>query len=548
MKGGLLRARPSSMRRIRPRRRCALVARRASSSLPEPAAPPKPPDILLITLDTARADRMGFLGSSRGLDAVARRVRADGHVFERAFAQAPITTVSHATILTGTYPPFHRVDDFGAPLPAIGAVSCPTSCKAAGLSHGRRSSVRSSSIRATARRPDSIAASTSTMPAFASASPARIAIAPSSGAATMSRPRARVACEQVEGSPGAPSFLWVHLFDPHDPYDPPADLARRDSRRSLYDGEDRLRRSAGRPLWSLPPARCDARRRSATTAKSLGDHGETTHGVFLYDATLHVPLLVRSAWEGAARGARVTTRVRLADVAPTLLESAGLRRAGGDAGPVAAAADRDGRSGGSRRLCGELVSAPRLWLESARSSWRADRFLYVRAPKRELYDLVDDPGASKNLAPAGHGSPMAWTASLRIFSRRSDRATPRRPASIPRRGRRALPRSATSAGSRARRKPTGIDPKDRIAIANLLHEAILAVEDGAFRARDPAAREGRWRASRTFRSRSSISVSHARGRGSTRAAIPPLERAATLQPGTCAATTSSASRSTKAAT
>src|SRR5262245_12431501 len=76
------------------------------------------PDILLITLDTTRADRMGFLGSTIGLtpslDALARTAT----VFERAFAQAPITTVSHATILTGTYPPFHRVDDFGAPLPA----------------------------------------------------------------------------------------------------------------------------------------------------------------------------------------------------------------------------------------------------------------------------------------------------------------------------------------------------------------------------------------------------------------------------------------------
>src|SRR5258708_40181598 len=74
------------------------------------------PNILLITLDTTRADRMGFLGSTRGLtpnlDALAR----DSIVFTRAFSQAPITTVSHATILSGTFPPFHRVTDFGAPL------------------------------------------------------------------------------------------------------------------------------------------------------------------------------------------------------------------------------------------------------------------------------------------------------------------------------------------------------------------------------------------------------------------------------------------------
>src|SRR5205814_6636070 len=76
------------------------------------------PNVIVITLDTTRADRMGFLGSTRGLtpnlDALAR----ESIVFRRAYAQAPITTVSHATILTGTFPPAHRVNDFGNPLPA----------------------------------------------------------------------------------------------------------------------------------------------------------------------------------------------------------------------------------------------------------------------------------------------------------------------------------------------------------------------------------------------------------------------------------------------
>src|SRR5436190_535660 len=76
------------------------------------------PDVLLITLDTVRADRMGFLGSTRGLtprlDAFARTAL----VYTRAYSQAPVTTVSHATILTGTYPPFHQVRDFGTPVPA----------------------------------------------------------------------------------------------------------------------------------------------------------------------------------------------------------------------------------------------------------------------------------------------------------------------------------------------------------------------------------------------------------------------------------------------
>src|SRR5206468_5018354 len=75
------------------------------------------PNVVLFTLDTTRADRMGFLGSTRGLTPALDALAREGTVFERAFAQAPITTVSHATILSGTYPPFHRVNDFGVPLP-----------------------------------------------------------------------------------------------------------------------------------------------------------------------------------------------------------------------------------------------------------------------------------------------------------------------------------------------------------------------------------------------------------------------------------------------
>src|SRR5438034_6799083 len=83
-----------------------------------PAAAAERPNIVLITLDTTRADRMGFLGSTRGLTPALDALARTSTIFTRAYAQAPITTVSHATILSGTYPLFHRVTDFGSPLPA----------------------------------------------------------------------------------------------------------------------------------------------------------------------------------------------------------------------------------------------------------------------------------------------------------------------------------------------------------------------------------------------------------------------------------------------
>src|SRR5258708_23527451 len=98
-------------------RLAALALALASAILAGPRAQSRP-SILLITLDTTRADRMGFLGSTRGLTPALDALARTATVFSRAYAQAPVTTVSHATLLTGLYPPSHHVDQFGAPLPA----------------------------------------------------------------------------------------------------------------------------------------------------------------------------------------------------------------------------------------------------------------------------------------------------------------------------------------------------------------------------------------------------------------------------------------------
>jgi arylsulfatase A-like enzyme len=189
------------------------------------------PNILLITLDTTRADRMGFLGSTRGLtpalDAFARKAI----VFTRAYSQAPVTTVSHATLLTGTFPPAHRVTDFGASLPAtvpylphllhdagyrtaafVGSLILdPRNGTAPGFDRGfdvydagfRLRRPGDDRYRSVERRGDEVAAR---------------------------------ALAWLSGQTSTPTFLWVHLFDPHDPYDPPADLTRRFTA-ALYDGE-----------------------------------------------------------------------------------------------------------------------------------------------------------------------------------------------------------------------------------------------------------------------------------------------------------------------
>src|SRR5437899_2680821 len=214
---------------------------------------PRRPNILLITLDTTRADRMGFLGSTRALTPALDAFARTAVVFTRAFSQAPVTTVSHATLLTGMFPPGHRVTDFGAPMPAhvpylpqllhdagyrtaafVGSLILdPRNGTAPGFDRGfdvydagfRLRRPGDDRYRSVERRGDEVVTR-----ALAWCTPSR----------------------DGPVSPG-PSFLWVHLFDPHDPYDPPADLKRRFAA-APYDGEiaavDRL---VGRLLESTAP-------------------------------------------------------------------------------------------------------------------------------------------------------------------------------------------------------------------------------------------------------------------------------------------------------
>jgi tetratricopeptide (TPR) repeat protein len=280
-------------------------------------------------------------------------------------------------------------------------------------------------------------------------------------------------------------FLWVHVFEPHDPYDPPGDL-RAKFASAPYDGEiaavDRL---VGRLVSAVAPDTLVVV--AADHGEALGDHGEATHGVFLYDETLHVPLVMRFP-DGRGAGVRVPTRVRLTDVAPTLLQAIGAAVPAEIEGQsllpfIAPAAKME-----DRPVYAESTYPRQAFGWSPLVAWRADRFLYVRAPTRELYDLVADPAAARNIADARSRVADGMDAELTAFLGRTaiEGARAFQASGKPGAARidpevaerlAALGYVSGSGGSPA---GNGIDPKDRIAIANALHEAIVAVEDGAF--------------------------------------------------------------------
>lgn len=441
----------------------------------QPAGQMRKPNILLITLDTTRADRMGFLGSTRGLTPSLDALARDGIVFARTFSQAPVTTVSHATILSGTFPPAHHVSDFGARLQPttpylpqvlheagyrtgafVGSLILdPKAGTAPGFDRGfdvydagfrlqRPGEDRYGTVE---RRADDVVAR---------------------AAKWMSGIQAPAA--------GAPWFVWAHLFDPHDPYDPPADLKAR-FRSAPYDGEiAAVDRAAGRLIQAAGADTLIVV--AADHGEALGDHGEDTHGVFLYDAVLHVPLVIRLPRRASA-GTRVTQQVRLADVAPSVLDATGLAVPASMQGESLMPLVRASRTTEDRPVYAETDYPRQAFGWSPMAAWRADRYLLVRAPRPEVYDVVADPGETRNLAASRGRLVDGLSADLRAFITRSGGSGKAEGTRIDPEiaGRLAALGYTSGSGVPAN---SGVDPKDRIGIANDLHRAELLVDEGAF--------------------------------------------------------------------
>ena len=499
---------------------CLLLAIAASARIAGPAhAIPQRtrPSILLVTLDTTRADRMGFMGSTRGLTPALDTFARDALVFENAFAQAPITTVSHTTILTGTYPPFHHVTDFGAPL-AKTVPYLPDVLRQAGY----RTGAFVGSLVLDPR--------TGTAPGFERGfgtydAGFRVRRPGENRYQTVERRADEVvarASAWIGQERNAPWFAWVHLYDAHDPYEPPADLKDRFAT-ARYDGEIAgVDRAVSRLLRAI-----DANTLVAVTAdhgEALGDHGEDTHGVFLYEPVLHVPLVLRLP---GTQAGRVRARVRLADLAPTLLAAAAVTPPASMQGESLLPLAR-GQDAQDRPVYAETSYPQQAFNWSPLSAWRADRFLLVRAPKPELYDTITDAGAAQNIASTRARVVQGMSAEMDAFVQRisGGAASPTTAVDPDLAARLASLGYVSGAGAP---DSQGVDPKDRIATANALHAAVLAVEDGAFQRAIPLLEKVTAAEPGIPLAQLQLGVAYARQRQYARA-VPTLRRAVALQP------------------
>ena len=353
-----------------------------------PGRPADRPSVLLVTIDTLRADRLGSYGYAQASTPVLDALAARGLRFPTAVAHAPLTTPSHASILTGLTPLRHGVRDnggFALPpgIPTLGEVfqraGYHTAAFVSGFPLDRRFGLARGFDTYDDRLPHG-------------GDPRR--------APYVERPASRtteVALRWLERTP-APWFVWIHYFDPHAPYEPPGELSDR-FRDRPYDGEVAfVDQQIGHLLARLEGGAARDRTLILVTAdhgESLGEHGEDTHGVFVYDSTLLVPWIM--AGPAIPRGNVSAVVARGIDVAPTLLDYAGVGALPGIEGrSLRPAADGTPMPDAPAYAESLFASLNLGWAEL--HAWRTARWKLIEAPRVELYALDADAAEARNLA------------------------------------------------------------------------------------------------------------------------------------------------------
>ncbi|HSD29217.1 MAG TPA: sulfatase-like hydrolase/transferase, partial [Vicinamibacteria bacterium] len=455
-----------------------------------PRAPVAARHLVLVTIDTLRADRLSCYGSAAVATPHLDRIAAAGALAKDASVQAPLTRPSHVSILTGLYPAEHGIRDNVSPALAPEVPTLAERLKGQGFSTAAFvSSIVLSRQSGLARGFDTYSDRFEV-----GADDARFLN-------TIQRrgdgPTAE-AIAWLAARKAARTFVWLHLYDPHDPYEPPAPYAAQHAEQP-YDGEvawsDELVGRLDAALERLGLAKETLLVVTSDHGEGLGEHGEAVHGFFVYESTLAVPLLMRGP--GIPGGTRVTTTVRSVDLLPTVLELLGTPAPPGRAGSgrSVAAAFRGGPAPGDEATYAESLTPLLHFGWSDLRALRDGRFKYVLAPRPELYDLREDPKETRNLVSESPAKAEALRAELarRLEAERSSARAPASAGAVPPELLEQLGALGyVGAGSGATTKTPGADPKDKLEDYKVVN---AAMREGLtlLREKDPAGAASRFR-------------------------------------------------------
>ncbi|MDZ4858756.1 MAG: sulfatase-like hydrolase/transferase [Candidatus Hydrogenedentes bacterium] len=442
------------------------------------------PNILLITVDTLRADRLGCYGYGLARTPAIDALAAAGVRCADATTTAPITMPAHASIMTGLLPPAHGVRDNGAYMLADEHRTLAEMMK----DNGYRTAAFVSAVVLGRRYNLSQGFDTYDDQLWSEDEPRLFMI--------RDRPASRTADRALEwlqdwkANAGAPFFLWVHFFDPHQPYE--SQYRNRHLVPMAYDAEIAQADEGVARLtrWLEANGQLDSTITvfTADHGEGLGEHGEQTHAIFVYDTTIKVPLVVR--YPALLPSSVYSGPVRNIDLFPTLRSMAGIA----DDTPVQ-----------GKNLLPALrgdVPPPELpqYAESLLSeagfgmaplySVRAEGLKWIRAPKPELYNLNIDPRELTNTYVASDGNAVRMDAILQEILDKSKQFMRGKPANpLDNETLESLRALGYAASERERKAVEGMDPKDGLALYAKLEQARHAAQRAEYALSEKLLRE-----------------------------------------------------------
>ncbi len=418
------------------------------------------PDVILITIDTLRADRIspyGYHKADPALDAFAK----DAVLFERASSQVPLTLPSHASILTGLYPATHGVRENSGFVLApnhrtLGEILKENGYSTAAFIGAFVLDGRFGLSRGFDTYYDKFPSST--------LDDVKLLIQERRAGEVLEKAK-----EWIATPASGPRFAWIHLYDPHAPYEPPAPFDRDDD---LYDGEVRyVDASLGDFFRFLRDRGMYEEALIIVTSdhgEGLGDHGEETHGMFLYESTLHVPLMIKYP-RNANAGTRTAAPALLIDIFPTVLGVLNIQDRSITEGKVL-----QQQAAGARRNLAETMLPYLAYGWSPLRACVEGSFKYIEAPRAELYDLDADPGETRNLVSSNQAMADQLRRRLGEAASRHSGSAPDSPQKIDA----ATSERLRSLGYLSTSRPAGplpssglADPKDKIAIFEQIWKA-----------------------------------------------------------------------------
>jgi len=431
-------------------------------------------NLLVVTLDTTRPDRLGAYGDQRAETPNFDALAAQGLKYTEAVTVAPITLVAHSSLFTGTYPTTHGVRHnaeykLSPEASTLAELLAGAGYETAAFVSAFVLDARYGLDQGFARYDDRV--DTARGAGFPAGTSERNAQKVTDAALTWLAER--------DAAARRPFFAWVHYFDAHAPYSPPEPFATRFAGR-LYDGELAFVDSQlGRLLAGLHERGLATRTVVLVVGdhgESLGEHGESTHSVFVYDSTARVPFVLRVP--GVAPAVVSDRLVSLVDVVPTLVDLLGVKDGAAREGLSLASGRRDG----SRSVYLESLVP---YLDFGWAPLHALRRLgekYIAAPRPEYYDLAADPVEARNLVPAKGPQPASAERLARSVEALLQKSQPLASAAV-----------APDADARARVEALGYlggagpaagtpgalpDPKDQIQLSEAIIDANARLASG----------------------------------------------------------------------